>query len=394
MAAVTKHKESINDFIRNTLKLRIKNNVWSFDAVADNGLVVMKLWQKDRQTLADGTERIRIWRPVPDHEIRLGRKERFRNVQRLKAGGPTFAVVRGFPDTYDKDSHVYENDRLYCLGRVETDPDGTEYAIVVRAVSIAEFLYPNGSTITASELEQLLSSLGGTTVVTKNKTEDGEKNYRPRDGHPGDMLDGCWTGRPNRVEPGAGFALHLVERKREIWLGDYLGVVEDGHGRSSLIVGDVHRFEITDLDFTNSGQSRLKRLLKQNGSVTYSYIYPSDWDGDVGGPAAQVPEGPAYKMAQVKQRLHQRFFRDAVFSRYGRRCVVTGCDVEELLEAAHLDGSRWQDGDNTAENGIPLRVDIHRAYDRGLLELDRDHRLIRLDPSLEQQYGQYRHAAA
>lgn len=47
MAAVTKHKESINDFIRNTLKLRIKNNVWSFDAVADNGLVVMKLWQNN-----------------------------------------------------------------------------------------------------------------------------------------------------------------------------------------------------------------------------------------------------------------------------------------------------------------------------------------------------------
>ena len=76
--------------------------------------------------------------------------------------------------------------------------------------------------------------------------------------------------------------------------------------------------------------------------------------------------------------------------RHGKACVVTGCDIEELLEAAHLDGSRWQDGENTAQHGIPLRVDIHRAYDKGLLTLDQSHRITYLDPALERQYGQYR----
>ncbi|MEM5341479.1 HNH endonuclease signature motif containing protein [Paraburkholderia azotifigens] len=351
----------------------------------------MKLWQKDRQTLPNGTERIGVWRPVPVDEVKLGRKERLRNVQRLKAGETTFAIVRGFPDSHARDPFVYECDRLYKLGRVEVDPDGTEYAVVERVVSIREFLNRGATEITASGLATLLASLGAPVVLTKNNKPDAEKNYRARTGHPGDMLNGYWNGQPAAVEPGAAFALHLIERNQEIWLGDYLGAIEEeGSSRFSLIVGNAQRFHVTDLDFKTPIQQRLKEALKQAGAVTYSYIDPSHWDGCDENHADRTPEGPAYKMAQVKQRLHQRAFRAAVFLRHGKACVVTGCDVEELLEAAHLDGSRWQEGENTAQHGIPLRVDIHRAYDKGLLTLDQSHRIMYLDPSLEPQYGQYR----
>lgn len=387
---VTKHRESINEFMRGTLKLRITNIVWSFDATADDGVVVMKLWQKDRQTLPNGTERIGVWRPVPAEEVKLGRKERLHNVQRLKAGETTFAIVRGFPDSHDKAPFVYENDRLYKLGRVEVDPNGTEYAIVERVVSIDEFLNRDATEVSAFELSSLLATLGAPVVLTKNNKPDAEKNYRVRPGHPGDMLDGFWTGQPAAVEPGAAFALHLVERNQEVWIGDYLGAIEDAGSRFSLIVGNVQHFKVTDLDLANPAQQRLRDALRQPGAVTYSYIDSSHWDGYELTGSARAPEGPAYKMAQVKRRLHQQVFRTKVFSRYGKACVVTGCDVEELLEAAHLAGSRWQDGDNDAQHGIPLRVDIHRAYDKGLLTLDQNHRIVDLDPALEQHYGQYR----
>lgn len=389
---ITKQTERINAFIQNTLKLRITNIVWSFDAYANDGTVVMKLWQKDRQTLPDGTERIGIWKPVPDNEVTRGRKERLHNIERLKAGEVTYAIVRGYSDSYDKDPHVYENDRLYKLGRVEVDSNGQKYAVVEGVVSIDEFLNRRCSGISASELTAVLASLGAPVVITKNNKPDAEQNYRPHPRHPGDMLDGYWSGRPAAVAPGAAFALHLIERSQELWLGDYLGTIDEGNGRFSLIVGNAEHFRITDLDLGAPAQELLKCALKQAGAVTYSYIDPSHWEGIEGeeNTSGRVLDGPTYKMTQVKQRLHQRAFRAAVFARHGKKCVVTGCDVEALLEAAHLDGSKWQDGRNTAADGIPLRVDIHRAYDNGLLTLDEHHRISRLDPTLERQYGQYR----
>ena len=49
---------------------------------------------------------------------------------------------------------------------------------------------------------------------------------------------------------------------------------------------------------------------------------------------------------------------------YGGRCAVTGCAVPELLDAAHL--MPWR----IADEGILLRVDIHRMIDRGLAGAD------------------------
>lgn len=390
---VTRHKQRLNAFLQHVLGLHLKAIRWSFDATADDGVVVMKLWQKNRQTYHDGSERIEVWRPVAPTELVRERKERLQHVERLKAGGTTYAIMRGYPDSYDKDPFVYENDRLYKLGRVEIDRDnGREYAVVERVVSIDEFLNRGTNDITAAELTTLLTSLGAPAIITKNNKSDAEMNYRPRPGHPGDMLDGFWTGQPIAVEPGEAFALHLVERAQEIWLGDYLGTLKEGGDRFSLIVGNAQRFHVTDLDFADPAQQRLKDALKQVGAVTYSYVHPSHWDDDrsMVANADRTLEGPVYKMAQIKQRLHQRAFRAAVFARHGKACMVTGCDVEGLLEAAHLDGSNWQDGDNTAADGIPLRVDIHRAYDKGLLTLDQDYRIVELDPALERQYGQYR----
>jgi len=389
---IIRHKQRLNAFMQDVLGLHLKTVRGAFDATADDGVVVMKLWQKNRQRRPDGSERIEVWGPVPAHEVVRGRKDRLQHVKRLKAGGTTYAIVRGFPDSYDENAFVYENDRLYKLGSVEVDPEsGREYAVVERVVSINEFLNrDDANAISAAGLVDVLSSLGARIVITKNNVAEAEANYRPRPGNPGDMLDGFWVGEPKAVEPGNAFALHFIERNREIWLGDYLGTLEEGGGRFSLIIGDAQRFFVTDLNFGDPQQNPLKLALKQAGAVTYSYVNPSHW-GEVGVAAAgDKLEGPAYKMAQVKQRLQQRAFRSAVFALHGKKCVVTGCNVEGLLEAAHLRGSNWQDGDNTAAHGIPLRVDIHRAYDKELLTLDQHHRIDHLDPSLELQYGHFR----
>ncbi|MCX5538096.1 HNH endonuclease signature motif containing protein [Paraburkholderia sp. CNPSo 3076] len=72
----------------------------------------------------------------------------------------------------------------------------------------------------------------------------------------------------------------------------------------------------------------------------------------------------------VEVRQQQPAFRKAVFEAYDGRCAVSGCDVPEALEAAHLAGRNWREGHNEATDGILLRRDLHTLYDRGLLDFD------------------------
>lgn len=77
----------------------------------------------------------------------------------------------------------------------------------------------------------------------------------------------------------------------------------------------------------------------------------------------------AKRFAQVEVRPDQQAFRKAVFMACGGACVVSGCDVPEALDAAHLEGRDWRQGHNSATDGILLRKDLHALYDRGLLRL-------------------------
>jgi HNH endonuclease len=64
----------------------------------------------------------------------------------------------------------------------------------------------------------------------------------------------------------------------------------------------------------------------------------------------------------VLSRPGQPEFRNQVFRAYGGRCLLTGDSIEAVLEAAHIvpvaDG-----GADTPDNGICLRVDVHRLFD-------------------------------
>jgi hypothetical protein len=57
-----------------------------------------------------------------------------------------------------------------------------------------------------------------------------------------------------------------------------------------------------------------------------------------------------------------------VFVAYCGRCAISGCDIPEALEAAHLRGRDWREGHNQAADGILLRRDLHTLYDPGLLD--------------------------
>ncbi len=49
-------------------------------------------------------------------------------------------------------------------------------------------------------------------------------------------------------------------------------------------------------------------------------------------------------------------------------CVISGETTEEALDAAHIIPAA-KDGNEIKGNGITLRVDIHRLYDRGMFKI-------------------------
>ncbi len=83
----------------------------------------------------------------------------------------------------------------------------------------------------------------------------------------------------------------------------------------------------------------------------------------------------ARKVTSEKDRLGQSEFRQAVLRSYGQRCCVTAVSVVELLEAAHI--QPYIDArSNHVQNGLAMRVDIHRLFDEGLVSISEDGTLM------------------
>lgn len=78
----------------------------------------------------------------------------------------------------------------------------------------------------------------------------------------------------------------------------------------------------------------------------------------------------AARFARVEVRQEQQAFRKAVFFACKGRCVISGCDIPEALEAAHFKGRSWREGNNSATDGVLLRRDLHALYDNDLISFD------------------------
>jgi len=74
-------------------------------------------------------------------------------------------------------------------------------------------------------------------------------------------------------------------------------------------------------------------------------------------------------------RLGQGIFRVAVLDAYGRACAVTEEHSLPVLEAAHIKPYACG-GEHAVSNGLSLRSDLHRLFDRGYVTIDEDQRFV------------------
>jgi putative restriction endonuclease len=91
--------------------------------------------------------------------------------------------------------------------------------------------------------------------------------------------------------------------------------------------------------------------------------------------AVGVTEAPRFGMpTEVLPRVGQGSFRVVVTDAYDRRCAITGERTLPVLDAAHIKPYSVT-GEHRVSNGLLLRSDLHRLFDRGYVTVRPDFKI-------------------
>lgn len=93
-------------------------------------------------------------------------------------------------------------------------------------------------------------------------------------------------------------------------------------------------------------------------------------------------------VATVKLRLGQNFFRNMLLTLYNNRCCITGIEIPSVLRASHI--IPWfKDSFNrlNPENGLCFSATYDAAFDKYLISLDEDYRIILSKKNLKDLYS-------
>jgi putative restriction endonuclease len=86
-------------------------------------------------------------------------------------------------------------------------------------------------------------------------------------------------------------------------------------------------------------------------------------------------------MRQIGERRGQKVFREKLTQQYGSKCVVSGCNLLDILEAAHI-RPYCSPRDNHMSNGLLLRCDLHTLFDLNLLAIEPATLTVHLHPEV------------
>jgi putative restriction endonuclease len=91
--------------------------------------------------------------------------------------------------------------------------------------------------------------------------------------------------------------------------------------------------------------------------------------GDTPSFAGSLADTRTSVLRQIRLRRGQSQFRSSLVSRYGGACVVTGCKLLDVLEAAHIWPYRGSE-DHDPSNGLLLRADMHILFDLNMMAIE------------------------
>ncbi len=124
------------------------------------------------------------------------------------------------------------------------------------------------------------------------------------------------------------------------------------------------RFGVRRIETTESGRGTEIALRV--------YIEPAADDDKVakGAFGPDVARHPTV-WTQIQVRRGQPAFRRALRQQFEDRCVISGCTIVDLLEAAHIEPFAV-DANQSPDNGLLLRSDLHTLFDLNLIGIHPD----------------------
>lgn len=92
-------------------------------------------------------------------------------------------------------------------------------------------------------------------------------------------------------------------------------------------------------------------------------------------------------LCTVRLRRGQASFRESLRKLHGDRCMITGCPVLDVIEAAHIKAYRGE-ADHHVQNGLLLRADIHTLFDLNMIGIEPGSLKVEIAPRLKgSEYG-------
>lgn len=87
----------------------------------------------------------------------------------------------------------------------------------------------------------------------------------------------------------------------------------------------------------------------------------------------------------ITRRQGQPKFRQQLLITHNGKCAISGSDVEQALEAAHIIPYLGSET-NHPSNGLLLRADLHTLFDLNLIAIDPEEMTVLIAPSLRGKY--------
>ena len=217
---------------------------------------------------------------------------------------------------------------------------------------------PSGIDPISQALDQTLGAQGGWHFNTKTRLVHGNAGF-DEFASLGQMLDHL---KAEGLATGGGAACKVVRSGR---LAD-LDLGEEFRQALSLFAPLLARCAPTPWDIqVRSAQAAVEEL-----------------DEPVEPPPSTVEEGRQRVFAEIARRQGQAKFRRKLLDAYNGTCAITGTNVSDVLQAAHI---RPYNGPSTnhVTNGILLRADLHTLFDLKLITINPNSMCLTVSPRLQ-----------
>jgi HNH endonuclease len=211
-----------------------------------------------------------------------------------------------------------------------------------------------------------------------------------------EFIEEC-TARPRRVliyhkaeSPRlAEYSLSIRGRVAELDYGGKFGAANAEERRGwdigvlRITFSDTTRTLVTKLEWADEGEKKFKELSNH-----------CTWKKNASRAAFSLSKFSSEKVAlgTAVLRPGQLRFRNSLRTPYGGRCCITGLGIWEALEAAHIKPYGGPSS-NHVQNGLLLRADLHRLFDRNLIGIEPTRcvvilaKAMRRDPEYQHLHG-------